>query len=138
MTRRDWISIVIIGAGVGLLCQPILSNVAASSGFTMTVPLRIVIFFLFTLIAPLALFILWLIGKLLPVVYQFGKFAAVGVLNTFVDIGVLNLEILLMGTPGAWGYRIFPRTREPRADDQVLSRGTHWIRVERRTFFLCL
>jgi len=41
------------------------------------------------------------------VLYQFGKFAAVGTLNTFVDIGVLNLEILIFGTPAAWPYRIF-------------------------------
>ena len=50
---------------------------------------------------------LYLLGKRLPVLYQFGKFASVGVLNTFVDVGVLNLEIATMGTPGAWAYRIF-------------------------------
>jgi len=106
MTRRDWISILIIGAGVGLLCQPILSNIALSAGITLTGVLRVIIFFLFLVLAPMALFILYLIGKKIPVIYQFGKFCAVGVLNTFVDIGVLNLEILLFGTPAAWPYRI--------------------------------
>lgn len=107
MKRRDLISIVIIGAAVGLLSQPILANVGDSAHIDMTLGLRAMVFVGFTLLAPLALFVLYLLGKLLPVLYQFGKFAAVGVLNTFVDIGVLNLEILFFGTPAAWPFRIF-------------------------------
>lgn len=100
-------AIVIIGAAVGLLSQPILANVAGSFNLNLTLTLRMVVFLGFAILAPLALFILYLVGKILPVLYQFGKFAAVGVLNTFVDIGVLNLEILAFGTPAAWPYRVF-------------------------------
>ncbi len=107
MKRGDWWAIVVIGAVVGLLSQAILANVAGSLHLNLTFALRAGILVGFIVLAPLALFILYLLGKLVPVLYQFGKFAAVGVLNTFVDIGVLNLEILVFGTPAAWPYRIF-------------------------------
>jgi putative flippase GtrA len=107
MKKRDLWAIVIIGAAVGLLSQPILANVAGSLNIDLTLGVRVGIFFTFTILAPLALFTFSLLGRFLPVLYQFGKFAAVGVLNTFVDVGVLNLEILAFGTPGAWPYRIF-------------------------------
>lgn len=107
MKRGDLRAITIIGAAVGLLSQPILANVAGSFNLNLTLTLRAAVFAGFTILAPLALFVLYLLGKFLPVLYQFGKFAAVGVLNTFVDIGVLNLEILAFGTPTAWSFRIF-------------------------------
>ncbi len=103
MKRRDWIAIVVIGAAVGLLSQAILANVLT---IPLTLTIRVGVFAGFTVLAPLALAILYAFGKFVPVLYQFGKFAAVGVLNTFVDVGTLNLEILIMGAPGAWGYRI--------------------------------
>lgn len=104
--KKDFILVTIIGGAVGILSQPILSNIANSLGIGATPMLRIGIFIGFTLIAPIALFILSLLRRIVPVIYQFGKFAAVGVLNTFIDIGVLNLEILILGTPAAWPYRI--------------------------------
>lgn len=107
MKRKDWWAIIVIGAAAGLLSQPILANVAGSFNLNLTLTLRVVVFFGFVIIAPLALFILYLLGKAVPVLYQFGKFAAVGALNTFVDIGVFNLEILAFGTPSAWPFRIF-------------------------------
>jgi putative flippase GtrA len=107
MNRRDLSAIVIIGVAVGLLSQPILANIAGSFNIPLTVGLRVGVFFGFLILAPLALFILSFFGRIIPVLYQFGKFVSVGVLNTFVDLGVLNLEIVALGTPGAWGYRIF-------------------------------
>jgi len=106
MNSVDRRAIVAIGAAVGLLSQPILANIVGSR-FDLTLGVRIGVFIGFTILAPLALFILSLLGKFVPVLYQFGKFASVGVLNTFVDIGVLNLEIIALGTPGPWHYRLF-------------------------------
>jgi putative flippase GtrA len=107
MKRRDWIAITTIGAAVGLLSQPILANIAGAFNINVTLGARVAVFLIFTIAAPVALFILSLLGKFLPVLYQFGKFAAVGIMNTFVDIGFLNLEILVFGTPSTWYYRIF-------------------------------
>src|SRR5579864_3175022 len=100
MNRRDLVRIFIIGAGVGLLIQPILANnLPARYAAHLTLGARVGIFVFFTLIAPLALFIAKLIAKWTTSgVYQFAQFAAVGTLNSFIDLGVLNLETFFYGT----------------------------------------
>ena len=102
MNKGDLTKVAVIGGLVGLLSQPILANVIPTIGILG----RVAAFFGFLILAPLALAILAWIGRKIPVIYQFGKFAAVGTLNSFVDIGVLNLEILVVGAPGVWAYRI--------------------------------
>ena len=103
MKRGDLIKATIIGALVGLLVQPILTT-TIHGGVSMGI--RVIVFFVALVLAPLALAILGWLGKWIPVLYQFGKFAAVGTLNSFVDFGVLNLELLAIPAPGAWTYRI--------------------------------
>lgn len=98
MTKKDWKAIIIIGALIGVLVQPILSNFVA--GAHLTLAIRIGAFVLFTLLAPFALWICALIGKVWKSFYQFGQFAAVGTLNSFIDIGVFNLETFLYGGTG--------------------------------------
>jgi putative flippase GtrA len=60
----------------------------------------------YLIVLPVIFFIGALVGKFLekfmPVLYQIVKFGEVGVLNTFVDMGVLNLLIAVTGiTSGA-------------------------------------
>lgn len=99
MKRNDLYAVTAIGAAVGLLIQPIIANLSSFAIFEHpSTALRLGIFIFFTALAPLALWVLFLFGKLVPVLYQFGKFAAVGVLNTFIDLGVFNLETFLYGT----------------------------------------
>lgn len=108
MKRKDWIAIVVIGAAVGLLSQPILANVADSFHINLTLGVRVGMFLGFTVLAPIALLIFYLLGKAIPVLYQFGKFAAVGTLNSFVDLGVFNLETLLLGVePSGLVFAVF-------------------------------
>ena len=91
--------IFVIGAGVGLLIQPILANnVPANDLALLTIPVRIGIFIFFTLFAPLALFIAKLLSRWIAGIYQFAQFAAVGTLNSFIDVGIFNLETFLYGT----------------------------------------
>ncbi len=89
-----------IGAGVGLLIQPILANnLPARYAAYLTPGARIGIFVFFLLFAPFALFIAKLIAQwTTATVYQFAQFAAVGTLNSFIDVGVLNLETFFYGT----------------------------------------
>lgn len=96
MTRKDFFASVIIGAVVGLLIQPILAN--NLSGFSLSIAERAGIFIFFALFAPFALWLCEMIGKIVKGFYQFGQFAAVGTLNSFIDIGVFNLETFLYGT----------------------------------------
>ena len=104
MKRGDLLKITIIGALVGLLIQPILTTTIFTHGVSFGI--RAIIFIALLLLAPIALAILSWLGKWIPVLYQFGKFAAVGTLNSFVDLGVFNLEILAVPSPGVWTYRI--------------------------------
>lgn len=97
--QRDFRNVTIIGILVGILAQPILGNIPALESALMNnnMLIRVGVLIAFSILAPLALYITYLLGKLMPVFYQFGKFAAVGVLNTFVDIGVFNLETFMYG-----------------------------------------
>ena len=97
MNRRDTIAVLIIGAGVGLLVQPILANNLPAS-IALTTGARIGIFVFFLLFAPLALWIAALLSRIAKGIYQFAQFAAVGTLNSFIDIGIFNLETFLIGT----------------------------------------
>ena len=103
MKRSDFTKITIIGTLIGLLVQPILATVIHGG---ISIKIRIAVFLVAFILAPLALAILSWLGTWIPVLYQFGKFAAVGTLNSFVDLGVFNLEILALGAPGIWTYRI--------------------------------
>jgi putative flippase GtrA len=101
MNKSDWKAIGIIGGGVGLLIQPILANnIPAQDLAYLTIPVRVAIFLFFLLIAPLALYIAKLLTKWFAGIYQFAQFAAVGTLNSFIDVGILNLETFFFGSAG--------------------------------------
>jgi putative flippase GtrA len=91
MSKRDFYFILSIGALVGLLVQPVLQNTLPAF-FSDSVPMWIFVaaWFVFFIGAPVALYICFFLSRFILVLYQFGKFAAVGVLNTFVDLGVFN------------------------------------------------
>lgn len=104
MSRKDVQAGLIIGAAVGLLIQPILANSFSNANFGIGV--RIGIFLFFTLLAPFALWIAYQLSKLWKGIYQFAQFAAVGTLNSFIDIGIFNLETFLYGS-SAIGLLLF-------------------------------
>ncbi len=88
---RDFYLVAVIGFLVGwLVALP-----AANIGIPITAAFFLVTVVGFTLFAPFALWILKLLSRKWGVFEQFGKFAAVGTLNTLVDLGVLNFLILL-------------------------------------------
>lgn len=111
MSKKDLRASVILGGAVGLLVQPIISNFSASLANAAGLPvalLRIGVFFMFLIGAPFALFIASLIGRVIPVIYQFAKFVSVGALNTTIDLGVFNLEAALWGAlPGTFVFAVF-------------------------------
>lgn len=104
MSKSDFKAASVIGAAVGALSQIIIENLVASPP---SLVLRLAVLAGFSLLAPAALFAASLIGRVVPVIYQFAKFAAVGTLNTFIDIGVLNLEIFLSGHAAGVYYTVF-------------------------------
>jgi putative flippase GtrA len=105
LSKRDLVAVTAIGAEVGILFQPIILNLwsdiatgmESAAGF---VPPQWAVhagaFVGFTVLAPLALSILYLLSRKIAIFYQIGKFAAVGSSNAFVDIGLLNLISLFV------------------------------------------
>ncbi|MDO8664634.1 MAG: GtrA family protein [Candidatus Liptonbacteria bacterium] len=111
MTKKDLTLSLIIGGAVGILFQPIISNFSVDMGRLATVSLselRVIAFFVFLFGAPAALFAFYLLSRFVPVLYQFAKFACIGVLNTTVDLGIFNLETFLYGSlPVALVFSVF-------------------------------
>jgi len=55
------------------------------------------LFFVLPILALIGLYLAYLIGRKIQVVFQFSKYALVGFANTAVDFGVLNLLMLVTG-----------------------------------------
>lgn len=110
MLKKDLGLGLVIGAAVGLLAQPILTNVILgdihipekniSAGF------RLLVFIAFLLAGPLGIYLGHLLGRFHPVIYQFTKFAATGTLNSFINLGSLNILITLTGVTSGAGYSL--------------------------------
>jgi len=96
MSRRDLKAILIIGAGIGVLIQPILANNFPNLHVDLSFRFGIFIFFL--ALAPFALWIAQIFSRWWKGIYQFSQFAAVGTLNSFIDVGVFNLETFFYGS----------------------------------------
>ena len=103
MKKKDFYLTTLIGFLFGLLVLLPAKNI----GFIITPKLIFATVVGFTVLAPLALFILNLLSRFWAVLYQFGKFAAVGALNTVIDLGILNFLILLTGVYTGVYFSIF-------------------------------
>ena len=91
--KKDYYLVAIIGFLVGWLVLLPAKNIGLgiSPIFISASVLGLTVF------APVALFILKRLSQIWPIFEQFGKFAAVGTLNTFLDLGILNLLMLVTG-----------------------------------------
>jgi len=103
MIKKDLGLGLVIGVAVGLLVQPILTNIGA----TPAMATRLAVFAAFLILGPLGVFVGYQLGKIKSVLYQFTKFAAVGTLNTLINLGVLNLLIAMTGIASGYGYSWF-------------------------------
>lgn len=94
-----------IGLVVGLFLLPILFNTNLYSKFPPT-QLYAFLFVGLPIIFTIGLAIAGFISKKIPLLWQFAKFAQVGVLNTAIDFGILNLLIFVTGITS--GLSIIP------------------------------
>ena len=97
MKKRDIVTALMIGVAVGFLLQPIISNFGTSLEQIIPLPLTFVRFVAFAIAVVGFPLVISLINWFVPILYQFGKFASVGVLNTSIDLGIFNLETFLWG-----------------------------------------
>jgi putative flippase GtrA len=86
MSKKDFIIALVVGEIVAWLIWPVWLNV----GFGYW-NLRWALLIILPIISLIALWLASLVGRFVPVIWQFAKFGLIGVLNTLLDFGVLNL-----------------------------------------------
>ena len=99
MSKRDVVLSLVVGFLVAVLGLIIIANLNIKLPVNKYLALAV-----FPPLAAAGLYILYRISLIWrPFVFQFGKFFIVGGLNTFLDLGILNLLILLTDiTHGVW------------------------------------
>lgn len=97
--KIDYAIGVLAGFLTGVFAVPTVYNLGIHKQFVlMLLPL------VFIAAAVLGLWIVQLASRLFPALAQFGKFVLIGVLNTAIDFGILNILSLATGITG--GYSI--------------------------------
>ncbi len=116
ITKKDYFIISIIGFLFGLLLLPVLNNIkltffvvdfSAKGGSAFGGKNVFLLIIGFIIFANLALWFASLLSRVIPIFLQVAKFAAVGGLNTLLDLGVLNVLILISGVAVGYWYPIF-------------------------------
>ncbi len=106
VTKKDYFLVSIIGILFGLFSLPILKNIKLFSAGVSAGKAILIVFGLF-IFANFALWIASFLARWVPVLLQVAKFAAIGALNTFLDLGVLNILILFTGIAAGSQYSLF-------------------------------
>jgi putative flippase GtrA len=106
ITKKDYFAISIIGFLFGLLLLPVLNNIKLPF-FAVNFKSAFLIIIGFIIFANLALWFAFLLSRFIPIFLQVAKFAAVGGLNTLLDLGVLNVLILISGVAAGYWYPVF-------------------------------
>lgn len=101
LKKSDIIISIIIGFLIGVLFLIIFKNVGAEIPYRWSLPV------VFPFLTLLGIFLAAFIGRKLLIVWQAAKFLLVGALNTFIDLGVLNLLILISGIASGSLYSVF-------------------------------
>jgi len=102
--KTDIFAAFIIGEVSAWLIIPILKNLDLPVLNSLTWWSLPIILPIFTIIC---LWTAYYVGKKFGVIWQVAKFGLVGALNTLIDLGVLNILILISGTSIGITYSIF-------------------------------
>jgi putative flippase GtrA len=111
MAKKDIFFALLIGEIVSWLVLVILKNLeleinkylpgAKIESFYWLVPI------ILPVLAGLGLWLAWLVGKKVLFIWQGAKFILVGILNTFIDLGILNFLIWISGYSAGWFFALF-------------------------------
>lgn len=101
MKKSDVIAILVLGEIVAVFLIFVFKNLGY---FPNLIWLLIVVL---PILALIAVFLTYLIGKKIPSVFQLGKFVTVGLANTAVDFGILNILMFLFSVTGGTLYSVF-------------------------------
>mgnify|MGYP001558705825 FL=1 len=103
MNKKDLSLGVLIGLLIGLSVLPIVKNLGLPIGFK----LQLFLAPLLMILVPLGLMIANFLSRYSAVFYQIAKFGVVGVLNTMMDWGILNILMFLSGVYAGLAYSGF-------------------------------
>ncbi|MCH8741938.1 GtrA family protein [Patescibacteria group bacterium] len=101
MKRSDIFAAIIIGEVSAWLILLVFKNIRLELPFWWIIPVILPI---------LSLIGMWLasiLGKRLFIIYQASKFLLVGILNTLIDLGILNFLILITGMASGLAFSFF-------------------------------
>jgi len=101
---RDIVLALIVGLLTGALAIPVVINLGL--GAMLRVPLLLLPVIVAVLFA-IALLVASLVASRVPSLFEFSKFAVVGVLNSGVDFGILNLLMLITGLSSGAAFLAF-------------------------------
>ncbi len=109
MKKTDYIFPLVIGEAIALIFLAVsrlgiaraLSLPEAVDQFALYLPL------ILPILSLIGTIIAYGVGKVFPILFQLAKFVLVGALNTFVDLGVLNILMLVFGISAGWLYSLF-------------------------------
>jgi putative flippase GtrA len=101
---RDIVLALIVGFLTGALAIPVVINLGL--GTMIRVPLLFLPVIFATLFG-VALLAASMVASRAPSLFEFSKFAVVGVLNSGVDFGILNLLMLITGLSSGGGFLAF-------------------------------
>lgn len=94
MTKKELLLSLAAGVLSGLFLVPTLIN----TGYYYKIPfINPILFVALPVLAAFGMLIANLIGRRILLIWQFAKFSLVGVLNTAIDFGILNLLIFATG-----------------------------------------
>jgi len=92
MKKGDIIASLVLGAIFGLFLAFILTGL----NFPLFSPW--ILPFIMPIVVLAGIYLAELIGKKIPFIFQFGKFVVIGLTNTAVDVGILNVLMVLTQT----------------------------------------
>ena len=101
---RDIVLALVVGLLTGALAIPVVINLGL--GTTLRVPLLLLPVIVAVLFA-IALLVASLVASRVPSLFEFSKFAVVGVLNSGVDFGILNLLMLITALSSGAAFLAF-------------------------------
>lgn len=120
--KKDYKASLVIGVFAAALSVIMVKNFGiANPVIYVSVALTLLV------MPPLGIAAARFIGKKAPTFYQFIKFAETGGLNTFVDLGVLNLLILATGFSAGIYYSVFKGISFIAAVTNSFFWNKHWV-----------
>ena len=110
-SHKDLLIASLIGFLVGWFSVPTLINligpISTIGLISPIVRLGLTVSYSLAIVAPAALSLFYFLSRFRPILKQISRYLTVGMLNAFLDLGLLNTLLLLTGKHGGWYFAFF-------------------------------